>query len=667
MAVQIMQNTDRTLDQFGERLSDYEQWKIKITAAIESYQEWYDSQQDGDTDEELRLYELIEELRNDTLTIALVGEFSRGKTELINAIFFSDYHRRLLPSTPGRTTMCTTEILYDDKVDPCIKLLPIESRKSPLTISELKKSKIHWTTLPLNLDSAEEMAETLQEIVKNKQVTQREARELGLMRAAENVEEGSTIEVPTWRHAVINYPHRLLKLGLAVLDTPGLNALGSEPELTLSMLSKAHAILFVLAADTGVTRTDMEVWKNHVCVATNDNAHARIAALNKIDTLWDDLENEQEIDGFINRQAEETRRLLDVDPGMVFPVSAQKGLLGKIKNNDELLSKSGLLKLEKKLSEDIVVHKQNLIRDKIMSEIGSVVSASHELVKNRIATLNTELEEIQKMRGKSVDVIDEMAKKLQTQKERYDKEVQSFQVTRRILSDQVKRMLKRLSMSRYDQLIIKTRMAMRNSWTTTGLKGGMSTFFGGTFKDLRKVEAQAEEIRTLVEKIYNKFHKDHGLPRTDPAKFSASTFMKKYQGLYTEAEAFRNSPSMLVTEQHYVTKKFFITLVSRARIIFQDCNLSALNWAKSVLTPIYTQIQEHKIMIDRRLENLEKLRGNQTVLSERLAEIEEEMSSLNQQANLIDDILGNITNSGAEQPSTLVVETEEEAAFPAAS
>ena len=474
------------------------------------------------------------------------------------------------------------------------------------------------------------------------------------------------IEIPTWRHAVINYPHRLLKLGLAVLDTPGLNALGSEPELTLSMLSRAHAILFVLAADTGVTKTDMEVWKNHVCVATNENAHARIAALNKIDTLWDDLENEREIEGFINRQAEETRRLLEVDRGMVFPVSAQKGLLGKIKHNEELLSKSGLLKLEKKLSEDLVVHKQNLIRDKIMSEIGSIVSASHEVVKNRIATLDIELKEITKMRGKSVDVIDEMSAKLQRQKYVYDREVQSFQVTRRILAEQVRRMLKRLSMSRYDQLITKTRLSMRNSWTTTGLKGGMSTFFGGTFRDLKKVERQTEDIRTLVEKIYDKFHNDHGLPRSEPVKFSASTFMQKYKSLYAEAEAFRNSPSMLVTEQHYVTKKFFITLVSRARIIFQDCNLSALNWAKAVLTPIYTQIQEHKIMIDRRLENLEKLRGNQAVLSQRVTEIEQEMSSLQEQATLIDDILGNIIAPEAEQASTPRIKTEVPAAYPAA-
>ena len=32
-----------------------------------------------------------------------------------------------------------------------------------------------------------------------------------------------------------------------ILDTPGLNALGAEPELTLSMLPSAHAVLFILA------------------------------------------------------------------------------------------------------------------------------------------------------------------------------------------------------------------------------------------------------------------------------------------------------------------------------------------------------------------------------------------------------------------------------------
>jgi hypothetical protein len=49
-------------------------------------------------------------LRDDRLSVAFVAEFSRGKSELINAIFFADYGQRILPSSPGRTTMCPTEL-----------------------------------------------------------------------------------------------------------------------------------------------------------------------------------------------------------------------------------------------------------------------------------------------------------------------------------------------------------------------------------------------------------------------------------------------------------------------------------------------------------------------------------------------------------------------------
>ena len=47
---------------------------------------------------------------NEKLVVAFVAEFSRGKSELINAIFFADTGRRILPATPGRTTMCPVEL-----------------------------------------------------------------------------------------------------------------------------------------------------------------------------------------------------------------------------------------------------------------------------------------------------------------------------------------------------------------------------------------------------------------------------------------------------------------------------------------------------------------------------------------------------------------------------
>ncbi len=59
------------------------------------------------------LESLRQRLSTDRLSVAFVAEFSRGKSELINAIFFGDTGRRILPATPGRTTMCPVEIAYD--------------------------------------------------------------------------------------------------------------------------------------------------------------------------------------------------------------------------------------------------------------------------------------------------------------------------------------------------------------------------------------------------------------------------------------------------------------------------------------------------------------------------------------------------------------------------
>ena len=72
------------------------------------------------------------------------------------------------------------------------------------------------------------------------------------------------VEISLWRHAIINFPHPLLKQGLVILDTPGLNAIGTEPELTLNLIPNAHAVLFILAAETGVTKSDIDVWRTHI-------------------------------------------------------------------------------------------------------------------------------------------------------------------------------------------------------------------------------------------------------------------------------------------------------------------------------------------------------------------------------------------------------------------
>ena len=642
-------NAKAILGSFSEQLAHFKRWRDDLAQAIADYQSWVEGQGLTDGEQDLRVYELIETLQSDKLTVALVAEFSRGKTELLNAIFFSDYKQRLLPTSAGRTTMCPTELRWDEKDGPCVKLLPIESRKTALTISEYKRTPVHWTTQHiLKLSSAEQVREALSEITKTKKVSIREAQELGLYDSRARHDKpapNEVVEVPVWRHAIVNFPHPLLKQGLVVLDTPGLNALGVEPELTLNTLANAQAILFVLAADTGVTKTDLEVWTNHVNTVKG-NSH--LIALNKIDILWDELHDEAAVAKSIARQIEETARVLHVDRKSIFPVSAQKGLVAKIRGDQALTEKSGLPVLEDKLSKDMIPSRHMLIRNRIVHEISGRVESSRALLESKLAGVNRQLSDLKALSGKNLDAIQKMVARMRQEKQKYDKELEGFQLTRAALSRQAQTLLGHLSMKILDGLIQKARHDMNETWTTRGLKTGMEAFFEGTRARMERVSQEADEIRKVVEAIYLRLHTEYGLAKIIPPRLSLLPFVMEFKKLEGKADAFRDSPVTVMTEQHFVIKKFFITLVSQARHLFNECNTASNNWFKAAVTPVFAQIQQHKAMIDRSFEALKKIHENMDSLGDRIAEMEEVRKGLEDQMKTTETLLERIHRPLAE-------------------
>ncbi|HEY5683294.1 MAG TPA: dynamin family protein [Sulfuricaulis sp.] len=649
--VQSRQAKVAAIDSFSRSLNQFKRWREDLAQAIADYQAWVELQGFSDGEQDLRVYELVEMLQSDKLTVAMVAEYSRGKTELLNAIFFSDYKQRLLPSAAGRTTMCPTELRWDEKDGPCIKLLPIETRKTATSISEYKRTPVHWTTIHiLKLSSAEEVREALSEITKTKKVNVREAQELGLYdpkqpagKSATN--SGDQIEVPVWRHAIVSFPSPLLKQGLVVLDTPGLNALGVEPELTFTTLPNAQAILFVLSADAGVTKTDLDVWKSHV---NNVRGNPHLVALNKIDILWDELRDDAAVEKTIGRQIEETARALNIDKKLVFPVSAQKGLVAKIKGDPAMIAKSGLAALENKLTQDMIPTRHMLIRNRIVHEISGRVESSRALIESKLNGVNKQLGDLKTLSGKNREVIQKMIVRMRSEKQKYDKELEGFQLTRAALSKQAQVLLGHLSMTSLDELIKQTRISMNESWTTRGLKNGMSTLFAGTRVRMEKVNNESDEIRKVVESIYQRLHTDYGLAKIVPPRLSLLPFVMEFKKLEERADVFRTSPVTVMTEQHFVIKKFFITLVSQVRQLFTECNTASKNWFQAAVTPVFAQVQQHKATIDRSFEALKKIHENMDTLGERIADLEESRKDLIGQMKTSDILLERIHRPFAE-------------------
>lgn len=626
-------------NRFTDQMQAYGRWKADLTQAIGNYQKWLEVNKMSNPEVELRIFELLENMKSDRLTIAFVAEFARGKTELINAIFFSEYDRRLLPSEAGRTTMCPTELIYDSQADESyIRLLPIETRLEDTSIQEHKKDPINWTTITLDTNSSEKMAEAFKEVIRTKRVPAPVAARLGLIEADE-AEENSIVDIPMWRHALISFPHPLLRDGLSILDTPGLNALGNEPELTVNMLPNAQAVIFVLAADTGVTKSDMDMWTHHVKPLGGDNQHSRIVVLNKVDTLWDELKGDEAVRNSINTQCASAARMLEIDPGKVFPVSAQKGLLAKIRTDHDLLEKSNILALETLLSTEILPRKQSLMRDNIVNEIGDMITQSRDLVASRLTEVNKQLKELQSLSGKNEDVILHLMKKTREEQTVYHKSVESFQANKKTFSDQHAALLNELSLTRLDQLMAKTRKEMSGTWTTAGLKSSMKEFFDMITESIGNAGKQVDQINMLIQTIYREFQKQHGLSDVKPRLFSLAKYKRDLDRLYHEAEAYRKSPVTTMTEQSFVVKKFFISMVSHARNTFFQAHQDASSWGKAAMAPLVTRIKDHKSQMEKRLESLRKINESRDTLKSRIGELEAAADKLNVQLEELNGLM----------------------------
>ncbi|MBN4836575.1 hypothetical protein, partial [Enterobacter hormaechei] len=88
-----------------------------------------------------------------------------------------------------------------------------------------------WTHIDLDVNDAAQLAQTMEKVTEVRRVTQGEARALGFWHDQEPddnppVDAEGRVEVPRWRHALVNMAHPLLLQGLVILDTPGLNAIG---------------------------------------------------------------------------------------------------------------------------------------------------------------------------------------------------------------------------------------------------------------------------------------------------------------------------------------------------------------------------------------------------------------------------------------------------------
>lgn len=270
------------------RLRDYAARRRQLAELLQSAMHL--AIEEGDEEAQRRARQLLSNLAEDRFQLAVVGQFSRGKSTLMNAILGGTY----LPTGALPMTSVVTTVRYGSKVrvevHPAGEGLPIGTT---------------LTDLPRYISESSPERERLRIVA-----------------------------------ADIQLPAEILRLGFSFVDTPGIgSAVEANTRTTRRYLPDADAVIFVTSAESPLTADEMDLYAR-VC------RHRRrfFLVLNKIDLV--DAADVPRLVSFVREQLSAEGEALEPP---VFAISARLALEGRESHDTPRVEASGVVPLEEEL------------------------------------------------------------------------------------------------------------------------------------------------------------------------------------------------------------------------------------------------------------------------------------------------------------------------------
>ncbi len=234
--------------------------------------------------------ELMTKLAEDRFTLAVVGQFKRGKSSLMNAII----GRELLPTG----------------------VLPVTSAITVLKYGPAEKLTIQREG---SIFSEEPPVTALADYV---------------------TEEGNPGNRRKVKAAVLEEPIAFLRRGLEFVDTPGIgSAIQANTETTYAFLPQCDAVVFVTGLDSPLTEAELDFLR-----CTRQFAQRMFFVVNKVDLL-EEAEREKTLSFISDR----LRLEMQDESIKLFPLSSRIAMTAKGNNDSAAYAWSGLNSLEEAL------------------------------------------------------------------------------------------------------------------------------------------------------------------------------------------------------------------------------------------------------------------------------------------------------------------------------
>lgn len=310
------------------------------------------------------LDKLSKKVNNDTFKIQVIGTFSNGKSTVINSLLGEE----VLPAYALPTTAVINEVKYGDNKEAILYFrdpLP-ENLPASLSVKALEHMKKHGmkNIPPLR-------------------ISYNEIEDYVVIPMGEDPKE-MLLESP-YEKVELFWPLPMLKEGVEIIDSPGLNESDTRARVTMDYLSKADAILFVLAADHLCSKDEMEFVENYL------NAYGFTDPFFVVNRF--DLIQEREKERVI-KFAE--MKLAGFTTNPIYCISAQKALDGVVKHDAGLIDESRITPFVTHLTNFLTKDKGKIKLSQPARELKRILNneALYKVIPSQRAMLDSSLDEV---------------------------------------------------------------------------------------------------------------------------------------------------------------------------------------------------------------------------------------------------------------------------------
>lgn len=310
------------------------------------------------------LDKLSNKVNNDTFKIQVIGTFKNGKSTFINSLL----GEAVLPAYALPCTAVINEVKYGEKKEAILYFRNPLPENLPTSISQKALAHMQKHNMknvpPLHIDYSE-----LEDYV--------------VIPMGEDPKE-MLLESP-YEKVELFWPLEMLKEGVEIIDSPGLEEDDTRTRVTMDYLTKADAILFVLTADKLCSKSELDFIENNL---QEFGFTDPFFIVNRFDLIPD---NQRE---GIMRFAK--MKLSEFSTNEIFYVSAQQALDGEMQGNQTLYEKSQMGTFTERLSEFLTKDKGKIKLSQPARELKRILNneALYKIIPSQRAMLDCSLDEV---------------------------------------------------------------------------------------------------------------------------------------------------------------------------------------------------------------------------------------------------------------------------------